>query len=399
VSSELTSSVFQGFIDSASATQGTQDNLAVSFSNVAVLGGSLDGQLIAALCFAQGCQVNLFSAYSAELESMQSGIALQGSGPVGSYHVNQERGPSINAGAALDECLSGGEVIFLTGPVHKQRTYAMVLADHLRDGQVLVLPNARTFGAFEALSLLKLGGATADITLVEMQGLPYWYEKPHNALLLEEAGEVACACIPANRTHSVVEALSQFIPGLKPKTNVLQSSLADCSAVVDVPGLLLAGPALKPGGKPVPMGGVPLEQNNTFYNLIGEQQHTVIASLLAERCQVAARYGVRDLPDINALLQRQAGQASGAGARGVPGPQAAMSLLRDSAIGSLVPLMSAAQSAGVDVPVTQAMVQLCSTLLGNNVATSGRQLHSIGIEQADFDSVFQRMNVLSKAGL
>jgi len=163
VTSEQTSSLFQGFIDNASGVEQPEDNLSTSYSNVAVLGGALDGQLIAALCFAEGCQVSLFSAYAAELESIQSGIGLQGSGPVGNYHVNQQRGPSINAGAALDACLSGSEVIFLTGPVHKQRTYAMVLADHLSDGQILVLPNARTFGAFEALSLLKLGGTTADM--------------------------------------------------------------------------------------------------------------------------------------------------------------------------------------------------------------------------------------------
>jgi len=172
VSSDATSSLFQGFINSASSAASI-DNPVASLSNVAVLGGALDGQLIAALCFAQGAQVSLFSAYATELESMQAGIALQGNGPVGNYHVNQQRGPSIHAGAALDACLAGTDIVFLTGPVHKQRTYAMVLADHLSDGQVLVLPNARTFGAFEALSLLKLGGATADISVVEMQGMPY----------------------------------------------------------------------------------------------------------------------------------------------------------------------------------------------------------------------------------
>jgi len=399
VTSDLTSSLFQGFINNASVVEQPENNQSASYSNIAVLGGALDGQLIAALCFAEGCQVSLFSAYAAELELMQSGIAVQGSGPVGNYHVNQSRGPSINAGAALDASLVGSEVIFLTGPVHKQRTYAMVLADHLTDGQVLVLPNARTFGAFEALSLLKLGGSTADITIVEMQGMPYWYDKPQNALVLEAAGDVSCGCIPANRTQSVVAALTTFLPGLTPCGNVLQSSFSDCSGVVDVPALLLAGPAIKPGGKPVPMGGVPLEENNTFFNIIGEQQKQVIESLLEERRQVAVRYGVRDLPDMDMLLQRQAGQESGSGKRAVPEHGAAITLLRDIAIGSLVPLTAAANAAKIDVPLTCSMVQLCSTVLGNDVATSGRRLHSIGVEHAEFDAVFQRMSALSRTGM
>ena len=53
----------------------------------------------------------------------------------------QLRRPSLDAAAVL-----GAEVIFLTGPIHKQRTYAMVLADHLSDGQVLVLAPGRSLG-------------------------------------------------------------------------------------------------------------------------------------------------------------------------------------------------------------------------------------------------------------
>lgn len=399
MSSDATSALFQGCIKGASTVENPENNLPATYSKVAVLGGALDGQLVAALCFAEGCQVSLFSAYAAELESIQSGIALQGDGPVGNYHVNQQRGPSINAVAALDACLSGSEVIFLTGPIHKQRTYAMVLADHLSDGQVLILPNARTFGAFEALSLLKLGGVTADITIVEMQGMPYWYDKPQNAIELEVAGSVPCGCIPAKRTQTVVAALSALLPGLTACSNVLQSSFGDCSGVVDAPALLLAGPALKPGGKPVPMGGVPLAENNTFSNMIGEQQKVVIESLLKERSQVAARYGVRELPDLGTLLHRQTGQQSGAGKRFVPDHNAATTLLRDIAIGSLVPLVEAAQAANVEVPVTRSMVQLCATLLGNNVATSGRRLHSIGMDSCEFDSVFQSMSAMAKTGM
>jgi len=206
-------------------------------------------------------------------------------------------------------------------------------------------------------------------------------------------------CIPANRTQSVVAALSTFLPGLKACSNVLQSSFSDCSGVVDVPALLLAGPACKPGGKPVPMGGVPLEENNTFFNIIGEQQKELIGLLLEERRQVASRYGVRDFPEITMLLQRQAGRESGSGMRAVPDHEAAISLLRDIAIGSLVPLTAAAKAAEVDVPLTCSMVQLCCAVLGNDVATSGRRLHSIGIEHSEFDSVFQRMSALSKSGM
>jgi len=101
---------------------------------VAVLGGGADGRLLAALSLSAGCSVTLFSAYGAELEFLRasSGIGLRGAGPVGTYHVDRADGPSVQLTAELDAAVQGAEVIFLTGPIHKQRTYAMVLADGRR---------------------------------------------------------------------------------------------------------------------------------------------------------------------------------------------------------------------------------------------------------------------------
>jgi len=166
-----------------------------------------------------------------------------------------------------------------------------------------------------------------------------------------------------------------------------------------VPALLLGGPALNPGGMPIPVGGVPLPENDTFFNLIGDQQLDVITALWNERKQVAQRFGVRDLPSMDVLLRQQAGQATGAGARPVPTQAQAIKLLRDIAIGSLVPLTEAARLAGIEVPLTRSMVQLCSTVLGSDVATSGRRMHSIGIDAHSFETAFDRLTALAKAGL
>ena len=121
----------------SSPLSGTPD-----YHNVAILGGGEDARLIAALCLSEGASVTLFSAYGAELDAMRatSGIALRGAGPVGSYHIDQAAGPSVQLTAELDRAVAGAEVIFLTGPIHKIRTYAMALADHLSEGQVLKIP-------------------------------------------------------------------------------------------------------------------------------------------------------------------------------------------------------------------------------------------------------------------
>ena len=82
----------------------------------------------------------------------------------------------------------------------------------------------------------------------------------------------------------------------------------------------------------------------------------------------------------------------GAGARGVPDQQQAKELLRDGVIGSLVPLLSAAQITGTDTPMTHAMVTLVTSVLGVDVAAAGRRLDTIGINASNIDTARRAMD-------
>lgn len=365
-------------------------------SRVAVLGGGVEGRLLAALCLAEGADVTLFSAYGAEVQMLRasSGVTIRGDGPVGTYAVDRDAGPCIRTTAELDGAVSQADLIFLTGPVHKMRTYAMVLADHLRDGQVLVLAPGRSLGALEAAWMLRIGGCTADITMVEVQGLPYWISETGATLTLSAVGPVAAATLPRGRSD-VLRGLARYLPDLVEQASVLESGFADGSALVELPALLLGGPGLQGAGAPVPMGGVPLAENATFASLIGPQHRAVIDRLAQERRLVAQAFGLRDLPDTASWVRTHAGAARGAGARGIPNRKAANILMRDGVIGSFVPLISAAKLAGVDVPVTQSMVTLASSILGTDVATAGRRLDTIGIEASDIDSARRVMDAIA----
>ena len=61
-------------------------------------------------------------------------------------------------------------------------------------------------------------------------------------------------------------------------------------------------------------------------------------------------------------------------------------MLRDGVIGSLVPLISAAALAGIDVTQTAALVAMCEVILGADVAAAGRRLDTIGVTSGDVDS-------------
>lgn len=374
---------FSEFADAMAVPQQAAVARLRRFQRVAVLGGGPEARMLAAIALSEGAGVSLFSAYGTELEAMSSGIALRGAGPVGSYQVNADAAPSVQASAELDAVVRDADLIFLTGPVHKQRTYAMVLADHLSDGQVLAVAPGRTFAALETRWLLGIGGCTADITIAETP-LPFWIAASGSTLNLSEAVGVR-ALLPGNQP-GICEGLSNHLPGIHGVLDTLRSSFADGSGLVEIPALLMGGTACEAGGPTIPIGGTPLAENQTFRNLIGPQHHTVINDLAGERHETAQKFGVRDLPDVDAWLDTHAGAASGNAARPVPDADQSLALLRDAVIGSLVPLTSAARLAGVETPATDAMIALASSVLKADLATAGRKLPAMGIDGADIDT-------------
>jgi hypothetical protein len=385
---------FEDFTRAAQSLRAADPPRAEPFTRFAVLGGGADARLLAALALAEGAEVTLFSAYGAELSALRqgSGIALRGAGPVGTYHVDRD-GPAVRLTAELDAAVRGAQAIFLTGPVHKQRTYAMVLAEHLSDGQVLVLAPGRSLGAVETAWMLRIGGCTADVTLVEAQGLPYWIAAEGSVLHLSEAGAMPAATLPRGRTQ-VLEALAPVLANLAPAESVLASGFADLSAAVELPALMMGGPGLSPAGPEIPMGGVPLPENATFAALIGPDQRSVIAEMAAERRAVAAAFGVRDLPETEDWIATFAGAARGPGARPLPDRDAARGLMRDGVIASLAPLASAAALAGVAAPMTQSVIRLSEGILGADLAAAGRQLDTIGITAETVDSARRAFDAL-----
>lgn len=371
-----------------------------ALTRVTVLGGGDDARMYAALALAENREVTLFSAYGQELDDLRNAgsVTLRGDGPIGSFHVNQSSGPSIRTTPALDQAVAGAEVILLTGPLHKQRTYAMVLADHLQDGQVLVLPNARSLGAVEVAWLLQTGGCSADVTIIEYGGAPFWIQRDRSSLVLSACGLIPMATLPQGRSD-VLAGLNPLFPNAKAEISCVHSGFNDASASVELPALLIGGPAAPAGAPLVQQGGVPLAENATFRALIGSAHQAVIARLWEERVAVAADFGVRSLDDAAAATQRVAGNLRGKGARQVPDSTEAKELLRAGVIGSLIPLVSAAELTGRNVPVTRAMIDTAMTVLERDLRGAGRNLSSIGVTATDVSAARRQFDAILNGGL
>lgn len=356
-----------------------------TFNQVTVLGGGPEGRLLAALCLAQNRSVTLFSAYGAELNALRAagGITLRGDGPVGTFQVDLDSSPSIKTTAELDSAVSSADLIFLTGPVHKHRTYAMVLAEHLSDGQTLVIAPARTFGALEVSALLKIGGCRADITVVEVQHLPYWTEVQGNGLNLAVSATAAAATMPGNQVNTI-HTLAELLHNLHPAPNALHSSLADGSGAIEAVGLMFGESAVAGASETLLPGAESLPSHNNFHSLLATPNcRALVSAALNERRQVANRFGVRNLPDDERWIEICAGGDNQIRFRtkvdDVP------TVLRSAVAGSLIPLQSAGRLVGVSTPVTDSLITVAGALLGSDVSASGRRLETIGIRADNAD--------------
>ena len=393
----MSASELEAFTEAMARRSAPPAPAAPAFDRVTVLGGGPEGRLLACLCLAEGAQVTLFSAYGAELAAIRAagGTTLRGAGPVGTFSAGREDGPSIRLSAELDAALVDAELVFVTGPVLKQRTYAMVLAEHVADGQVLALVPGRSLGALEAAWYLRVGGCRADVVLAEVQAFPFWIREDGATLHLTLARPATAAALPSDR-EEVVRGLARFLPGLIPVRSVAESGFADGSGLVEAPALLLGGPAAPPGGPDLPPGAEPLPERRTFRSLVGERHRAVIAAMAEERRQVAARFGVRDLPRDDEWLDAFAGAPAGEGARPVPDPDHARRLLRCAVIGSLTPLVSAGEVAGLDAPVTRSMTFVAESVLGGDLVHAGRRLDTVGIGASDLDDARRAMDAIAR---
>ncbi len=350
------------------------------FNSIAVLGGGPEACMLAALSLAQNHSVTLFTAYGSELNALRSagGITLRGDGPTGTYQIDQQSTPSIHTTAELDSAVASADLIFLTGPVHKHRTYAMVLADHLHDGQTLVVMPSRSFAALETRWLLKSGGCNADITIVEVQNLPYWIRLNGNVLVLSACNQTVAASLPStHRNH--VKQLHPILPNIQPVPTVAHSSFADGSGAVESVALMMGLSRAVQSDKYHLPGAEPLAEHENMQGLIDtERGQRLVHQVMNERRDVARRYGIRNLPDDKNWVDVYVSSSKGDSIRPVPSEQQSLSMLRSAVTGSLIPLQSAGKLSGTPTPITDALVTLAGVLLGQDLTAIGRRLENMG---------------------
>lgn len=360
--------------------------------SVAVLGAGAVGRLLACEALAAGLQVRLHSVRGSELTELAraGAITVRGTHLVGSYAVGEEPSerPQILLSRSADEAIAGVDAILIATPSAAHPTYAGLLAGNLADGQLVVLVPGRFLGAPAFSRELRGHLCSADITLAEVEAVPYQgVVRGAGVVVHGVARGLRVSTLPVGRSAEVTRRLSPLLAEPEPADGPLDTAFAGLTGVLAVAPVLTNVAAVDSGG----------EEGVLLKELISPAlASSLLRKLDEERREVAFRFGVRDLPSAASWLRRTYGEGDEGQAddllqtirdlelfdelrlRADGGPR-----VIDDVPHSLVPLASAGRRAGVPTPATDTMISLASTLAGTDFGREGRSLESLGLAAHD----------------
>jgi len=140
----------------------------------------------------------------------------------------------------IADALEGAEVIIIIVPALAHRIYAKALATHIKDGQNIVLVPG-TFGSLEFLTTVNNLGCRAEITISELDTLPYAtrIQSPCSVKVFHNLCTFGIGVFPAFKTKKVLALLKDLYPGVYAYRDVLEAGLSNCNPVIHPLGVLM----------------------------------------------------------------------------------------------------------------------------------------------------------------
>jgi len=140
----------------------------------------------------------------------------------------------------IDEALSDSEMIIIVVPALVHRIYAEALAKHLIDGQNIVLIPG-TFGSLEFMTTVRNLGCKADITISELDTLPYAtrIQSPGSVKVFHKISTLGIGVFPSVKTDEVLSVFKDLYPGVYAYRDVLEAGLSNCNPIIHPLGVLM----------------------------------------------------------------------------------------------------------------------------------------------------------------
>jgi opine dehydrogenase len=346
---------------------------------VAVVGSGNGGLAVAAEWAQHGDQVSVYSApehVHHNIEAMTANGGINSEGRLSGFM------PIAYAGTDIEAALDGAEVVFVVGPAFAIEPHASAMAAHLRPGMVIVICPTSCVGslAFKRAAGLPLSDDT--VLVGETSTLPY-------ASRADGAGTVHvyhrfdtglfAAALPRTSTPRLLEVLREVYPSTEAAQSIFQTTLQNGNPVIH-PAVTLLNSAL-------------LERTGGDFMFYEEGITPSVGRLMEavdrERQSIGAALGISVLsePDLGVRegymteSNYTTGYSTAPGFRGIGAPDHIDSrYLTEDISYSMVFWTDLARQLAVPTPVMDAVIQLGSVVLGEDVRANGaRTMKSMGL--------------------
>lgn len=202
---------------------------------VAVLGAGNGGQTMAADLTLQGHTVSLYEmpAFAGPLRTLFKTREITLSGFL------EGRAEIDCVTTDIAEAIQGADIIFIPLPASAHRNYAELLADHVTDGQVIVLMPG-TLGSLTFKRIFKEKGVAADVAICETSSLAYdtRVEEPGKIHVFAVNPDLLLGVLPVSKTDAAFKLASNFF-SFQRVEDVLACGLHSLNPVLHIPGCIL----------------------------------------------------------------------------------------------------------------------------------------------------------------
>lgn len=144
----------------------------------------------------------------------------------------------------IGTAVKGAELIVCPTPATAQADIAAGLANHMTDGQVLLLPPG-TFGSWMMARIIRNAGNTADITLAESGTLPYLtrFHGADTVAITTRATRLPTGIFPRRNAAHALEIIRRAYPSVEDCGDALSGALMNAGPIIHPPLILMnAGP-------------------------------------------------------------------------------------------------------------------------------------------------------------
>lgn len=353
--------------------------------SVAILGAGNGGCAAAVDLGQRGYNVRLWSRGEDRLKPLRAAGGIEYAGALGDG-LQPIGLMSTDIAAAIE----GADLILVMVPTHAHEDMARAIAPHATPEQVIMVSPGHTL--LLVPHTLKACGIASPVTC-ETGTLPYIcrMDGPARVRITQPSRHQAFAAFPGKETARLAKLVEPLFPMIRPVASVLETVFPYTNAIHHPPAFLCnAGRVESTGG-----------DYYHYYDGITPSVGRLIDRLDGERLAVAHALGCDPAPLPDHFLRmgyttetaRDSGLAyevfhQSEADRWIRAPATLeYRFFTEDVPYGLVPLSELGRLAGVSTPVIDAMIEICSALMGRDFRTQGLTLDRVGLANTTSDAL------------